>query len=129
VTVVSFVILAAGGSPASIYIAAGLLGVGIGFAFAALANLIVEAVRPDQTGIASGMNTLVRTIGGAIGAEVAASILAANVLASGYPNKHGYTLTFLLCAAVLAVAVVASLLVPGRARSTARASEPAAATE
>ncbi|HEX4520707.1 MAG TPA: MFS transporter [Gaiellaceae bacterium] len=129
VTVVSFVILAAGGSPASIYFAAGLLGVGIGFAFAALANLIVEAVRPDQTGIASGMNTLVRTIGGAIGAEVAASILAANVLASGYPNKHGYTLTFLLCAAVLAVAVVASLLVPGRARSTARASEPAAATE
>ena len=43
-----------------------------------LANLIVEAVRPDQTGVASGMNTIVRTIGGAIGAEVAASILAAN---------------------------------------------------
>jgi EmrB/QacA subfamily drug resistance transporter len=129
VTVVSFVILAAGGSPESIYIAAGLLGVGIGFAFAALANLIVEAVRPDQTGIASGMNTLVRTIGGAIGAEVAASILAANVLASGYPEKRGYTLTFILCAAVLAVAVLASLLVPGRARARSRSAEPATATE
>ncbi len=129
VTVVSFVILAVGGSPASIYIAAGLLGVGIGFAFAALANLIVEAVRPDQTGVASGMNTIVRTIGGAIGAEVAASILAASVLASGYPSKHGYTVTFTLCAAVLAVGVVASLLVPGRSRTRVRAAGPAAATD
>ena len=129
VTVVSFVILALGGSPESIYIAAGLLGVGIGFAFAALANLIVEAVRPDQTGVASGMNTIVRTIGGAIGAEVAASILAASVLASGYPSKHGYTVTFALCAAVLAVGVVASLLVPGRARTRSRAAEPATATD
>ena len=70
-----------------------LLGIGVGFAFAALANLIVEAVRPDQTGVASGMNTIVRTIGGAIGAEVAASILAANTLASGYPDQarlHGH---------------------------------------
>ncbi len=129
VTVVSFVILALGGSPESIYIAAGLLGVGIGFAFAALANLIVEAVRPDQTGVASGMNTIVRTIGGAIGAEVAASILAASVLASGYPSKHGYTVTFALCAVVLAVGVVASLLVPGRAKGRLRAGKPAAATE
>jgi EmrB/QacA subfamily drug resistance transporter len=129
VTVVSFVILALGGSPESIYIAAALLGVGIGFAFAALANLIVEAVRPDQTGVASGMNTIVRTIGGAIGAEVAASILAASVLASGYPSKHGYTLTFTLCAAVLGVGVVASLLVPGRARARSRATGPITATD
>ena len=81
-------------SPWEIYVASALLGIGIGFAFAALANLIVEAVRPDQTGVASGMNTIVRTIGGAIGAEVAASILAANVVASsGYPDPprlHGH---------------------------------------
>ena len=83
-------------------------------------------MRPDQTGVASGMNTIVRTIGGAIGAEVAASILAASVLASGYPSKHGYTVTFALCAAVLAVGVVASLLVPGRAKARLRAGEPAA---
>ena len=128
VTLSSFVVLAISRAPAGIYLASALLGIGVGFAFAALANLIVQAVRPDQTGVASGMNTIVRTIGGAIGAEVAASILAANVLASGYPDKHGYTVTFALCAAVMAVGVVASLAVPGRrVRSRTGAQEPATA--
>ncbi len=116
VTAVSFVVLALGSSRWEVYVASGLLGIGVGFAFASLANLIVEAVRPDQTGVASGMNTIVRTIGGAIGAEVAASILAANALPSGFPDKHGYTVTFWLCGAVLAVGILASLAVPGRRR-------------
>ena len=73
VTTLSFVVLAVADSSWEIYLASALLGTGIGFAFAAVANLIVEAVRRDQTGVASGMNTIVRTIGGAIGAEVAAT--------------------------------------------------------
>ena len=94
-----------------------------------MANLIVQAVRPDQTGVASGMNAIVRTIGGAIGAEVAASILAANTLASGYPDAHGYTVVFTVCGAVLAVGVVASLLVPGRGRVAVRPSASTATGE
>ncbi len=119
VTGLSFVVLGVESSRWEVYLASALLGIGIGFAFASLANLIVEAVLPEQTGVASGMNTIVRTIGGAIGAEVAASILAANSLASGFPAKHGYTVTFALCGAVLAVGVVASLMVPGRGRRPA----------
>ena len=69
-----------------------------------MANLIVEAVRADQTGVATGMNTIVRTIGGAIGAVVAATILAANVLPNGEPDRHGYTVTFTVCAFVMVVA-------------------------
>ena len=34
---------------------------------AALGNLIVQAVSPHQTGVASGMNTVMRTLGGALG--------------------------------------------------------------
>src|SRR5262249_60477591 len=90
IATLSFAVLAAADTSWEIYLAAGLMGAGIGFAFAASANLIVQAVRPDQTGVASGMNTIVRTIGGAIGAEVAATILAANTLESGWPDKHGY---------------------------------------
>ena len=115
-TLVCFVFLAVSGSSASVYIASAFLGVGVGFAFAAMGNLIVQAVRADQTGVASGMNAIVRTIGGAIGAEVAASVLTANALASGYPDEHGYTVVFTLCAVVLGAGVVAGLLVPGRAR-------------
>ena len=133
VTTVSFIVLAVADQSWEIYVASALLGTGIGFAFAALANLIVEAVRPDQTGVASGMNTIVRTIGGAIGAEVAASILVATVVAStGYPTRHGYTVTFVMCAVVLAVAVFASILVPGRNRTRAHVAataDPAPAAE
>jgi EmrB/QacA subfamily drug resistance transporter len=115
-TLACFVLLVAAGSSPSIYVAATLLGMGVGFAFAAMANLIVQAVRADQTGVATGMNAIVRTIGGAIGAEVAASVLAANARADGYPNAHGYSVVFSLCAVVLAVGVLAGLLVPGAAR-------------
>ena len=130
VTTMSFVVLAVASARWEIYLASALLGIGVGFAFASMANLIVEAVPPEQTGVATGMNTIVRTIGGAIGAEVAASILAANLLASGLPAKHGYTITFALCAAVLAVGVLASLAVPGRKRQPAHSmtvADPAAA--
>src|SRR5689334_25360072 len=40
-----------------------LLGVGIGFAFASMANLTVEAVDPSETGMATGINTITRTAG------------------------------------------------------------------
>ena len=77
-----------------IYLASALLGIGVGFAFASMANLIVEAVPPDQTGVATGMNTIVRTIGGAIGAEVAASHPRGQRARGRLPGKHGYTITF-----------------------------------
>jgi predicted glycosyltransferase len=101
------------------------MGMGVGFAFAASANLIVQAVRPDQTGVASGMNTIVRTIGGAIGAELAATILAANTLASGWPAKHGYTVTFVMCGTAMGLGVLAALAVPGRRHAVLPAAVPA----
>src|SRR6478609_458974 len=70
-----------------IYLASVLLGAGLGFSFASMTNLIVEAVRPDQTGVATGMNAVMRTIGGAIGGQVAASILSATLLADGLPSE------------------------------------------
>jgi EmrB/QacA subfamily drug resistance transporter len=129
VTTLAFVVLTFVHASWEIYLASALLGVGVGFAFAAVANLIVAAVRPDQTGVASGMNTIVRTIGGAIGAEVAATILAANVLASGYPDRHGYTVTFVMCGAAMALGVGASLAVPGRRRALTPTRTPAPATD
>jgi EmrB/QacA subfamily drug resistance transporter len=129
ITTLAFMVLALASASWEIYLAAGLMGAGIGFAFAASANLIVEAVRPDQTGVASGMNTIVRTIGGAIGAEIAATILAANTLASGWPDRHGYTVTFVICAAVMGLGVIAAVAVPGRHREIAPASTAAPAVE
>ena len=53
------------------------MGVGFGLAFAAMSSLIVAAVPPEQTGVASGMNANIRTIGGSVGAALMASVVTA----------------------------------------------------
>jgi EmrB/QacA subfamily drug resistance transporter len=123
VTALSFGWLAvAHGHPYDMLISAALLGIGIGLAFAALGNLIVQAVPPEQTGVATGMNTVMRTLGGALGGQVVATLIANNVT-HGLPNETGFTVSFALEAAFLVVAVIAGLLVPERAprRSSMRA--------
>jgi EmrB/QacA subfamily drug resistance transporter len=95
-----------------IYVGSALLGAGIGFAFASLANLIVEAVRPEQTGVATGMNTVMRSVGGSVGGQAVASILAGTVAASGLPSEHGYVVGFAVAAVACGLAAGASLAVP-----------------
>ena len=117
----AFLVLAfAHGSSWEIYVAMLVLGIGIGFAFASMANLIVEAVAPHQTGVATGMNTIVRTIGGAIGSQVSAGIVTATLALSGLPSERGFTIAFAASAAALAVAFGVSLLVPARRVVTPR---------
>jgi MFS family permease len=111
----SFATLAfARGSRWEIYVAAGLLGSGIGLAFAAMPNLIIENVGPGQTGVATGMNTVARTVGGAFGGAATASLIAGTVGASGYPTAHGYTAAFGFCAAALVIGVLVGLVIPQR---------------
>jgi len=125
ITMLSFVVLVfAHSSHWHVYLASVLLGVGVGFAFASMANLIVVAVRPDQTGVATGMNAVARTVGGAVGGQVAATILASTLLASGLPAERGYTISFLVSLGVLAIGVVVALAVPGRAPSRAQVLAP-----
>jgi MFS family permease len=107
--------------PYDLLVAAGLLGVGIGLAFAALGNLIVQSVSSHQTGVASGMNTVMRTLGGALGGQLSATFIAAH-MAKGKPAVTGFTLTFLMATGFLVVCLFAGLLVP-RADQTEPAAE------
>jgi EmrB/QacA subfamily drug resistance transporter len=91
-----------------------LLGVGIGLAFAALGNLIVQAVPPHQTGVASGMNTVLRTLGGALGGQIAATFVASSTL-RGMPGLTGFTTTFAMAAVFLAGCAAVGLLIPSPA--------------
>jgi EmrB/QacA subfamily drug resistance transporter len=97
-----------------IYLAALLLGAGIGLAFAAMINLIIENVGPEQTGVATGMNTLTRTVGGAFGGAIVASLLAGSVDRGPFPSSSGFTLAFAACAIAVALGVVVGLLIPSR---------------
>jgi EmrB/QacA subfamily drug resistance transporter len=105
-----------------IYVASGLLGIGIGLAFAAMANLIVEAVPPEQTGVATGMNTVTRTVGGAFGAQLAATILAGHLGVGSYSTESGFTLAFAMCAVALVCGLVVGLRIPSTARAGRRPS-------
>jgi EmrB/QacA subfamily drug resistance transporter len=109
-TCVAFVFLAiAHSEPWNVYVATAILGVGIGLAFASLANLIVDAVPPQQTGVATGMNTVMRSLGGAIGAQIGASIIAGSAVDGGLPTEAGFTLAFVVAAVACGLATVASL--------------------
>src|ERR1700712_1409536 len=88
------------------------MGVGVGLVFACLSNLIVAAVPPEQTGVASGMNANIRTIGGSIGAAVMASIVTAQVLPSGLPKESGYTHGFAALMLAMIVAAAVALIIP-----------------
>lgn len=91
---------------------AGVFGLGIGLAFASMANLIVGSVPPDQTGAATGMNANIRTIGGSIGAAVTSVLVTSSLQPSGLPEADGYTHGFALLAVLCLGAALAALLVP-----------------
>jgi EmrB/QacA subfamily drug resistance transporter len=101
--------------PVDMLICSALLGIGIGLAFAALGNLIVQAVPADQTGVASGMNTVVRTLGGAVGGQVAATLVVGHTM-HALPRLTGFTDTFALSALLLLICVLAGLVVPSSRR-------------
>ena len=114
-----------------IYLGSVLLGIGIGLAFAAMANLTVEAVPMNMTGIASAINSIMRQIGGAIGAQVSAAIVSANlVLGSTFPAESGYTIAFVMSGVGAILALFVTFAIPAREKPEAPdATRPAAPSE
>ncbi len=108
-----------------IYVASAIMGVGFGLAFSAMSALIVAAVPASQTGVASGMNANIRTIGGSVGAAVMASIVTSQLAPSVLPKEAGYTIGFAAMAAGLVLAAFAGLLLPSAQRLRSAAAEPA----
>jgi MFS family permease len=98
----------------NIYVAAGLLGVGMAFGYSSMSNLIVESVAQDQTGVATGMNTNIRNIGSALGSGIATSLVLSKLLPDGFPAEHGYELAFIVCGASLIVAALVAVKIPQR---------------
>lgn len=101
-----------------------VMGAGFGLAFAAMSNLIVAAVPPAQTGVASGMNANIRTVGGAIGAAVMASVVTAGAAPGGLPQESGYTNGFLILTGALLLSALAALLIPAVRRDPVTHAEP-----
>jgi MFS family permease len=116
--------------PWQILAAMPFLGIGVGFAFASMAVLVTEAVDPTETGVANGMNTVMRTVGGVIGGQVGAALLTAYPIGeTGIPSVTGFEIAFAASAVASVVgAAVAAFITPPRVRRR-RVLVPAEAAE
>ncbi|RLU83903.1 MFS transporter [Streptomyces griseocarneus] len=62
-------------------------GVGMAMYFAPASNLVMSSVSPDQQGIASGANSALREVGGALGVAVLASVFSSR---GGYGSAERF---------------------------------------
>ena len=112
-----FLVLAfAHSSPVLFVLAVTAQGFGIGLAFSSMSNLVMNAVPASQTGIATGMNANIRTIGGSIGSQVVATVVTAGASVSGVPSESGYTMGLAILAIAMIAAGFTALGVPRRVR-------------
>jgi MFS family permease len=80
-----------------------------------MAKLIVDAVRPSETGVATGMNTVMRTVGAVIGGQVGAAIVSADTIASSsVPAESAFIAAFWVSAAIAVVGAVLARFIPAR---------------
>ncbi len=102
-----------------VFLAMGIAGLGVGFTFAAMPAFIVSAVPAHETGSALGVNQVTRTVGGAIGSALSATILAAYTLPGAvFPSDEGYSAT---ATAGIVLWIVTGLLALGIPYSRRRA--------
>ncbi|GAB7187537.1 MFS transporter [Kitasatospora sp. Ki12] len=112
------------GKEGDLYTASAIFGLGVGLAFAAMPAYINGAVPVEQSGIANGMNSVLRTVGGAIGTAVMAAILTGDLMKLppqiplALPTLDAYKHAFWTAAVVCVVAGVVPFLI--------RAAKPAA---
>ncbi|MFF3242494.1 MFS transporter [Streptomyces sp. NPDC002870] len=99
------------------YISSGVAGIGIGLALTQSMNIVVCSVPPEQTGSISSTAFVLRNVGGTLGGQVGAGILASDLIPNTpVPTWAAFETSFYICAAVGAVALVLSLALPARNR-------------
>jgi EmrB/QacA subfamily drug resistance transporter len=100
-----------------IAVAGAVFGLGLGLAYSAMTSVIVRAVPAEQTGVATGMNTNIRNIGGALGTAVVTTVVTGSAGADGLPSEGAYATAFVVLAVAAAAGMLFSLLVPGAGES------------
>jgi predicted MFS family arabinose efflux permease len=105
------------------------LGLGIGLSLGAIADLVVLSSDPDDTGVSIGLNSVSRSIGAALGPQIAVAVLAAAPeLAPRVPVADGFTDALRLGLVATVVALSAVLLIPKRVEDPVLALAPEAPT-
>lgn len=91
--IVGFVLLAVAHSAAwQVVVASILVNAYISLAYGALPALVVREVEPGETGVATSINAIARTVGASIAAAIVAVLLSH--APNGYPPETHYTVIF-----------------------------------
>ena len=96
------------------------VGLGVGFAYAAMPTLIMNAVPPSETAAANGLNSVMRTLGSTVAATIVGVILSTQVVVSdgiSIPTTGAFQLSFGLGAGVALVGVLIAFFIPKRRQS------------
>lgn len=117
------------GSLFAVAAASGFFGLGLGLIYAAITSVVVQSVPATQTGIASGMNANLRTVGSAVGAAVMTALVTGAIAPDGLPAESGYTEGFATAGILALAAGVVTLVAVGIMRSARRTAEAEAAVE
>ncbi|MGW7574863.1 MFS transporter [Streptomyces sp. NPDC054765] len=118
-------------APWQTVIIAVVVGAGIGLAYSSLPALIIGAVDPSETGAATGLNTLMRSIGTSVSSAVIGMVLAhmsTRVGPATVPTMAGFRVSFLIATAAVVVGVVLASFLPSQ-RKASRPSLVAQSTE
>jgi MFS family permease len=114
-------LVVAHGSGAAIAAATAALGTAVGLTLTGILSLVGRAAALDKTSVATAVNAVTRTTGLAVGATASAAILTGAVSAAGVPAESGFSDCFLMGALASGFALLASMLLPGRAERDASA--------
>jgi MFS family permease len=104
-------------SPWQVIVANILANVYISLGYGALPTLVVGDSEVGETGVATGMNAIARTIGSSV-AAAAVAVMLGRTAATGAPLESSFTLIFLAGAATAVLAMVLVALSRPRARAT-----------
>ena len=103
-----------------------VMSAGMGLMMVSMINIVIQSVSQFETGIATAMNTIFRTIGGVIGPTIAGVFLAryvsplviqtprGSVVGPLIPNATAFNYIFLTALGVSLVGVLVTLLIKGK---------------
>ena len=110
------------GSTWGILVAVCVISSGVGLAYGAMPALIMGSVPISETGSATSVNTLMRSVGTSISAAVVGVVLAQMTTDFGgypIPSEGGFQTGLLIGAAVAAIAALIACLIPTKASRAA----------
>ncbi len=101
--------------PVVVIVGFAVLGLGNGIGYAICAQLVVTWSPANETGAATGLNSVVRTIGSAAAAPVVSAVLAAGAVSAAAPTL-AFSLAFWVAAGASAVGAAVAMVLVAKAR-------------